>query len=505
MHFGHGRRVAESLAVQLGMIQRYQNPVVFERGGRLRRRFGDGQRSPSKTVPRPMRDERLKRNPNQQARHSGSRPDQREPDDGAVGGRAEQLTQAIGQQPDVERQDQHGRGPREPLHPEFVGECAHAAAVAGEMNQGNDGERQLHAQNHLAEDEQLVGALVARNVNDEGGGNDGDRARDEAAQPRAHADVQEAFHHDLAGQIVMEGFLNIRMRPWLRRLITRTIAIIPAALVVYISGDKGTYQLLILSQVILSMQLPFAVIPLIHFTSDRRRMGAFANKLWVQWLSWAAAVLILALNIWLLADGLGQLLGSAANRPIVWFPLVLAGTGVAGLLVWISFEPLIAHWARHGFGRASLTIPEPAAEPPVALEYHRILVPLDHTELDRKALSHAAAMAKMHGAKLYLLHVEEGVTSRIYGPLSSTAEVEAGEQYLERIAESLRAGGIDVETAIVHAPRPGSQIVRYALEIQPDLIIMGAHGHRRLKDLIFGNTINPVRHELRVPLLIVRK
>ena len=309
----------------------------------------------------------------------------------------------------------------------------------------------------------------------------------------------------LAGQIVMEGFLNIRMRPWLRRLITRTIAIIPAAVVIYISGDKGTYQLLILSQVILSMQLPFAVIPLIHFTSDRRRMGAFANKLWVQLLSWAAAILILALNIWLLVDGLGQLLGTAANRPIVWFPLVLAGTGVSGLLVWISFEPLIAHWARHGFGRASLTIPEPAAEPPAALEYHRILVPLDHTELDRKALSHAASMAKMHGAKLYLLHVEEGVTSRVYGPLSSTAEVEAGEHYLERIAESLRADGIDVETAIVHAPRPGQQIVQYASEIQPDLIIMGAHGHRRLKDLIFGNTITPVRHELRVPLLIVRK
>jgi manganese transport protein len=309
----------------------------------------------------------------------------------------------------------------------------------------------------------------------------------------------------LAGQIVMEGFLNIRMRPWLRRLITRTIAIIPAAIVIYISGDKGTYQLLILSQVILSMQLPFAVIPLIHFTSDRRRMGAFANKLWVQWLSWAAAVLILGLNIWLLVDGLGQLLGSSANRPIVWFPLALAGVGIAGLLIWISFEPMIAHWVRHGFGRAPLSIPEPGAEPPAALEYRRILVPLDHTELDRKALSHASAMAKMHGAKLYLLHVEEGVTSRIYGPLSSTAEVEAGEQYLERIAESLRADGIEVETAIVHSPRPGSQIVHYASEIQPDLIIMGAHGHRRLKDLMFGNTINPVRHELRVPLLIVRK
>ncbi len=310
----------------------------------------------------------------------------------------------------------------------------------------------------------------------------------------------------LAGQIVMEGFLNIRMRPWLRRLITRTIAIIPAAITVYISGDKGTYQLLILSQVILSMQLPFAVIPLIHFTSDRRRMGPFANKPWIKWLSWPVAVLILALNVWLLADGLSQLLGSAASRPLIWVPVGLIGIILAALLFWISFEPLISHWVRHGFGRASLSIPEPAgAEKPAALEYHRILVPLDHTDLDRQALGHAAAMAKMHGAKLYLLHVEEGVTSRVYGPLSATAEVEAGEHYLERIAESLRAEGIEVETAIVHEPRPGHQIVLYASEIHPDLIIMGAHGHRRLKDLMFGNTINPVRHELRIPLLIVRK
>jgi manganese transport protein len=309
----------------------------------------------------------------------------------------------------------------------------------------------------------------------------------------------------LAGQIVMEGFLNFRMRPWLRRLITRTIAIIPAAITIYVSGDKGTYQLLILSQVILSMQLPFAVIPLIHFTSDRRRMGPFANRLWVKIISWIAALLILGLNVWLLVDGARQLLGSSASRPIVWLPLALLGAAVAGLLLWISFDPMITHWVRHGFGRASLTIPEAAAEPTASLEYHRILVPLDHTVLDQKAISHAAAMAKMHGATLYLLHVEEGVTSRVYGQLSSTAEVEAGQSYLEGVAESLRAQGIEVETAIRHAPHPGRQIVRYASEIEPDLIIMGAHGHRRLKDLIFGNTINPVRHDLRVPLLIVRK
>ena len=313
------------------------------------------------------------------------------------------------------------------------------------------------------------------------------------------------FTGTLAGQIVMEGFLNIRMRPWLRRLITRTIAIIPAAITVYISGDQGTYRLLILSQVILSMQLPFAVIPLIHFTSDRRRMGVFANAVWVQWLSWASAVLILALNVWLLVDGVGELLGSAGHNAFVWLLSGTIGVAVAGLLLWISFEPLITRWIHHRYGQASLTIPEPAPQELATLAYHRILVPLDHTDLDHQALSHAAAMAKMHGAKLYLLHVEEGVTSQVYGPLSSTAEVEAGEHYLERIAETLRAEGVEVETAIVHSATPRREIVRYAAEIQPDLVIMGAHGHGHLKDLALGNTIDPVRHELHVPLLIVRK
>jgi manganese transport protein len=113
-------------------------------------------------------------------------------------------------------------------------------------------------------------------------------------------------------------------------------------------------------------------------------------------------------------------------------------------------------------------------------------------------------MARIYGAKVYLLHVEEGVTSQIYGPAASTAEVEAGEQYLERIAQSLRQQGIAVETAISHSSSPRKAIVRYAERVHPDLVIMGAHGHGGLKDLIFGNTINPVRHNLAVPMLIVR-
>lgn len=106
----------------------------------------------------------------------------------------------------------------------------------------------------------------------------------------------------LAGQIVMEGFLDIRLQPWVRRLITRAIAIVPAAVVAILYGASGTARLLVLSQVILSLQLSFAVIPLVAFTSDRRRMGEFVNPGWVKALAWGIAALIAALNAWLLVQ-----------------------------------------------------------------------------------------------------------------------------------------------------------------------------------------------------------
>jgi manganese transport protein len=104
----------------------------------------------------------------------------------------------------------------------------------------------------------------------------------------------------LAGQIVMEGFINLRLRPWLRRLITRLIAIIPAVIVISIYGDRGSGPLIILSQVILSLQLPFAVFPLVAFTSDRAKMGEFVSPMWVTVLAWTVALVIAALNIYLL-------------------------------------------------------------------------------------------------------------------------------------------------------------------------------------------------------------
>jgi manganese transport protein len=310
----------------------------------------------------------------------------------------------------------------------------------------------------------------------------------------------------MAGQVVMEGFLNFRMRPWLRRLITRALAIIPAALTIYFSGEASTYRLLILSQVILSMQLPFAIIPLIHFTNDRARMGEFANKAWVRALAWTTAGIIVALNIRLaglaIADWLGTTTG--AWRTLIWVVVVPLIAMLGLLLVWISIEPVLSRRTR-AVRRATLTHPEAAgADAAAAPVYRRILVPLDHTALDRLAVNHAAAMAKLYGARLYLLHVEEDVTSQIFGRESSTAEVEAGEQYLARIAQSLRELGAEVETAISHSSSPRREIVRYARQIGADLVIMGAHGHGGLKDLVFGTTINPVRHNLEIPMLIVR-
>jgi manganese transport protein len=308
----------------------------------------------------------------------------------------------------------------------------------------------------------------------------------------------------MAGQIVMEGFLKLRMRPWLRRLITRVLAIIPAAFTVYLAGEHGTYQLLILSQVILNMQLPFAVIPLIHFTNSRERMGGLANRLWVQVLAWSAAVLILTLDLWLVVLSLRDwLVGAGAWRMWLEIGLVPLLAALAALLAWIIFEPVLPGWVRR-FGRAPIELPRAVAVDLPSPVYQKILVPLDHTERDREAIAHAAAMAKQHHAKLYLLHVEEDVTSQVYGSLASTAEVEAGAQYLRRIAAQLENQSVAVEMVVRHSRSPKKEIVRYAEELKPDLVVMGAHGHKGLKDIIFGTTINAVRHKLKVPLLVVR-
>ena len=295
-----------------------------------------------------------------------------------------------------------------------------------------------------------------------------------------------------AGQIVMEGFLNLRMRPWMRRLATRTLAIIPAVFTVMYAGERGTYGLLILSQVVISMQLPFAVIPLIRFTNDRERMGEFANRGWVRALAWSSAVVILGLNFWLAGLYVGPWMMGAWWRMVLTVPVL---AGIVALLAWITFfkAPAIHPEA----------VPEVVAANLPAPVYRTILVPLDHTARDRAAIAHAAAMARLHGATLHLMHVEEGVTSLFYGSQSSTAEIHSGEEYFQSIVQSLAGEGIAAELTVVHGRSPKDEIVKLAKSLRPDLIVMGAHGHRGVKDLIFGNTINGVRHEVAAPVLVV--
>jgi manganese transport protein len=297
-----------------------------------------------------------------------------------------------------------------------------------------------------------------------------------------------------AGQIVMEGFLNIRLRPWLRRLLTRSVAIVPAAIVVSGSGESGTYQLLILSQVILSLQLPFAVLPLIRFTSDKSRMGEFANRNWVKVLAWTVASIILGLNFWLVSDAAIPWVQAAPWRLAVVIPV---GLFMLGLLGWVTFAkhlPMPVEDENRGVAVAT-DLPAPV--------YRKILVPLDHSDRDRAAVAHAAAMARLHGATIHVLHVEEGATSQLYGQEASTAEVAAGERYFHNIVEALRRDGVSAELIVAHGPNPRTEIIKIANLLKPDLVVMGAHGHTGIKDIIFGTTINGVRHKVNAPVLVV--
>jgi manganese transport protein len=308
----------------------------------------------------------------------------------------------------------------------------------------------------------------------------------------------------MAGQIVMEGFVRFRMQPWLRRSITRLLAITPAILTIWLAGEQGTYKLLILSQVVLSIQLPFAVIPLIHLTGDRGRMGEFVNGPVMKFVAWITAAIILSLNAYLAWNTFSSSIHSTGP----WAGLLgtisaVVSLALLALLIYMLSWPLLRK-DRLGQRRVALAVEAPAAEPAAVRTYSSILVPLDHTVSDADAISNAVAVAKSNDAELILLHIEEGVPSRLYGSQASTAEVNEGQDYLEQLAERLRAQGVKARIEVRHGPSPAKEIAEAARSLKPDLVVMAAHGHRGLKDLIFGSTINKVRHRLKIPILIVQ-
>jgi manganese transport protein len=304
----------------------------------------------------------------------------------------------------------------------------------------------------------------------------------------------------LAGQIVMEGFLRFKIRPVLRRLLTRSIAIIPAVIVIYLKGEHGSYDLLILSQVVLSLQLPFAVIPLIKFTSDRSIMGSFANKAWVTVLAWISALVIVALNANLIVTTVGTWIEEAGPGAVwPWFTVVPVAVACALLLVYVALPKSWRERKRRGT-TVPLQLPSISK---VAQRYGVIGAAIDYHAPTEKVLAHAQSLASQHDACLYLFHVVEGAGGLVYGQETLDEEARADQEYLEAIASQLRSSGLSV-TPVLGYGRVTTEIVRLAKEHKLDLLVMGGHGHQFFADLLFGTTISKVRHELGIPVLVVK-
>ncbi len=314
----------------------------------------------------------------------------------------------------------------------------------------------------------------------------------------------------LAGQIVMEGYLNLRIRPWLRRLITRLLAVAPAVAVISYAGENATGELLVLSQVVLSLQLPFAVIPLVHAVADRKRMGAFVIPRWMQVLAWGVASVILGLNIKLVADEIGRWAAHAGRYGwLVWGTLVPLSAAFLGLLVYVTMHPWLSRRRAAGKWPLRVAVPHKAlGRAPLAplsfafTPYRRVAVALDFSGHDRRLLEAALRIAAPAEATLHLMHVVESPAAHALGPDADDLEVEMDRQRLQKLAASVEALGVQ---AVWHlgTGNPAAELARMVAEVQADLVVVGAHGHSGVSDLVFGTTISTLRHRVATSMLVV--
>ncbi|MBI5058722.1 Nramp family divalent metal transporter [candidate division KSB1 bacterium] len=303
----------------------------------------------------------------------------------------------------------------------------------------------------------------------------------------------------MAGQVVMEGFVNLRIRPWLRRMITRSLAIVPAVLTLLVLGDSGTYQLLILSQVVLSMQLPFAILPLIHFTSDQSKMGEFANRTWVKMLAWIAAILIIGLNVRLVSSILGNWISASPAGPQWYHVLVLLiAAGLAVLLLYLAMVPILRRTRK----RAE-ALPTFHLEAVPEAVYRRVGVAIEVSATDAKLVRQGVAMAKRYDSELALIHVMDGLGPRFWREQSSDHEVVGDEAYMANLRDEVAKLGVNVRVVLGYG-NPPDEIVRIVHDEDIDLLIMGTHGHRFTQDILFGATATRVRHRVQVPVFMVR-
>jgi manganese transport protein len=304
----------------------------------------------------------------------------------------------------------------------------------------------------------------------------------------------------LAGQIVMEGYLLLRINPWIRRLVTRLLAIIPATIVITIYGEQQIDALLILSQVILSLQLGFAIIPLIHFVSDKKTMGNFAIKKTTQLLSWLVAGILVYLNVQLVISKVIHFIQSTTS--IFSIVLVIAGLLILmALLLTVVIYPLYKKTTILTAHHSAIHQPHQSLQNLSTPVFNTIGVALDFGLHDEKLIAYA--LGQGHSSTQYvLMHIIESVNASLLGTATDDYESRKDEERLKEYILQLQAKGISISGKLGYNRRV-KEIVRMAKEAKIDLLVMGAHGHRGIKDLVFGDTINKVRHELKIPVLVV--
>jgi manganese transport protein len=302
----------------------------------------------------------------------------------------------------------------------------------------------------------------------------------------------------LAGQIVMEGYLQLRINPWLRRLLTRLLAIVPAVAVILLMGEEAVDSLLLLSQVVLSVQLGFAIIPLIHFVSDKATMGPFVIKPAIKVLAWAVAALLVYLNVKLVVEEASPLFGEGGQF-LAKVAIVVSSVAAVLLLLYVTLHPWLSRQPRKATAQL-----HPQSGPltdwtPPAFRY--IAVALDFSTHDEKLLAYALAQGGKEGRYL-LIHVVESASAHMLGKESDDYETRGDQQRLDHYRDLLAERGYQSDTGLGFKHR-SREIARIVKERQADMLVIGAHGHRGLQDFIYGETVDAVRHSLKVPVLIV--
>lgn len=305
----------------------------------------------------------------------------------------------------------------------------------------------------------------------------------------------------LAGQIVMEGYLRIRINPWMRRLLTRLLAIVPAVFVILLMGEEMVDEMLIFSQVLLSMQLAFAIIPLIHFVSDKNRMGAFTIKPYVKVLAWLIATIIVILNLKLVYDSANEWLALTDN--IFYETLIVAGElGLVYLLIITTIYPLILKKREGNKIEIHNDIDMRALDNAAVTKFKKIALSLDYSDKDQAVLQYGMQLATPE-SEFILLHVVESAQARVMEDEAKDYETLMDHEYLKEYVQVLKDKGYNA-TGVLGFKNRTKEIARIVKEKDCDLLILGSHGHKTFKDWLFGETINTVRHMVDIPIFIAR-